>query len=82
MWRYRNPVEIAFGSNAFDRLPSLVAGRRYALVTYPDGAFAEAAERLLMAESGRSAFGLLRGKADADSHMPFGCRQHTGPVVA
>jgi hypothetical protein len=36
----------AFGSNAFDRLPSLVAGRRYALVTYPDAAFAEVAERL------------------------------------
>ena len=46
MWRYRNSVEIAFGSNAFDRLPSLVAGRRSALVTYPDAAF-EVAERLL-----------------------------------
>jgi hypothetical protein len=57
MWRYRNPVEIAFGSNAFDRLPSLVAGRRYALVTYPDAAFAEAAERLFMAVSSRSASG-------------------------
>jgi hypothetical protein len=51
MWRYRNPVEIAFGSNAFDRLPSLVAGRRYTLVTYPGAAFAEVAERLFMAES-------------------------------
>jgi hypothetical protein len=54
MWRYRNPVEIAFGSNAFDRLPSLVAGRRYTLVTYPGAAFAEVAERLFMAESIRN----------------------------
>ena len=60
MWRYRNPVEIAFGSNAFDRLPSLVAGRRNALVTYPDAAFAEAAERLFMAgERTRCAGGVL-----------------------
>jgi len=28
MWRYHNPVEIAFGVDVFDRLPELIAGRR------------------------------------------------------
>ena len=46
MWRYHNPVAIAFGVDVFDRLPELIAGRRYALVTYPDALFAELAERL------------------------------------
>ena len=46
MWRYFNPVKMAFGVDVFDRLPELIAGRRYALVTYPDALFAELAERL------------------------------------
>jgi phosphonate metabolism-associated iron-containing alcohol dehydrogenase len=37
MWRFRNPVEIAFGAGAFDMLGAAVAGRPYALVTYPAG---------------------------------------------
>jgi phosphonate metabolism-associated iron-containing alcohol dehydrogenase len=46
MWRYRNPVEIAFGVDAFDELPKLIAGQPYALVTYPDAPFVALAERL------------------------------------
>jgi maleylacetate reductase len=36
MWRYRNPVEIAFGAGAFEQLGAAVGGRPYALVTYGD----------------------------------------------
>lgn len=36
MWRYRNPVEIAFGAGAFEHLGAAVRGRPYALVTYGD----------------------------------------------
>jgi alcohol dehydrogenase len=36
MWRYRNPVEIAFGAGAFEQLGAAVRGRPYALVTYGD----------------------------------------------
>ena len=34
MWSYRNPVRIDFGAGGFARLPALIAGRPYALVTY------------------------------------------------
>ncbi len=46
MWRYRNPVEISFGAGSFARLPALIAGRPYALVTYGEPVFAALAERL------------------------------------
>src|SRR4051812_7581428 len=46
MWRYFNPVKMAFGVDVFDRLPALIAGCRSALATYPDPLFAELAERL------------------------------------
>jgi alcohol dehydrogenase len=36
MWRFRNPVEIAFGAGAFEQLGTAVRGRPYALVTYAD----------------------------------------------
>jgi phosphonate metabolism-associated iron-containing alcohol dehydrogenase len=46
MWRYRNPVEITFGTGALNALPKLIDGRRYALVTYPDPWFTSLAARL------------------------------------
>ncbi len=46
MWSYRNPVEIGFGVGRFARLPELIAGRPYALVTYGEPVFAALAERL------------------------------------
>jgi phosphonate metabolism-associated iron-containing alcohol dehydrogenase len=39
MWRYHNPVDVTFGLGAVERLGEAVAGRPYALVTYPDRAF-------------------------------------------
>ena len=49
MWTYNNPVNIKFGSGAFDQLHSLIAGRRYALVTYCDPPFAALTDRLTAA---------------------------------
>src|SRR5687768_11546259 len=46
MWRYSNPVAIAFGADAFAELPRLIAGQSYALITYPDAPFVALAERL------------------------------------
>ncbi len=46
MWTYRNPVEISFGVGVLARLPALISGRSYALVTYGEPAFAELTERL------------------------------------
>lgn len=46
MWTYFNPVKIEFGSGGFDKLPSLIAGRRYAVATYPDPPFQELTRRL------------------------------------
>lgn len=36
MWRYRNPVDVKFGSGSLDQLGSLLHGRAYCLVTYDD----------------------------------------------
>jgi alcohol dehydrogenase len=47
MWRFHNPVEIGFGAGALGRLPDLLAGRSYALVTYAAPVFAELTERLI-----------------------------------
>ena len=46
MWRYSNPVALSFGIEAFAELPELIAGRPYALVTYPDAPFVVLTERL------------------------------------
>lgn len=39
MWSYRNPVDVRFGRGAFAKTAELLAGRDYALVTYPDAYF-------------------------------------------
>lgn len=46
MWRYSNPVSVVFGSGEIRKLADLIAGRRYALVTYPEPAFAALARHL------------------------------------
>src|SRR5437868_3404906 len=46
VWKYKNPVQIEFGVDSFDGLPELIAGRRYALVTYAEPFFDELAQRL------------------------------------
>jgi alcohol dehydrogenase len=45
-WKYRNPVQIEFGVDSFDKLAELIGGRRYALVTYGEPFFDELAKRL------------------------------------
>ena len=37
MWSYKNPVKILFGNDQIASLASIINGRKYALVTYPDG---------------------------------------------
>ena len=39
MWEYENPVRVLFGNGRFADLPRLIAGRSYALVTYPEPPF-------------------------------------------
>lgn len=46
MWTYQNPVEMIFGNGAFALLPELIAGRSYALITYPDKFFADIAAEI------------------------------------
>ena len=46
MWQYRNPVEVRFGAGTFSELPTLLAGRAYALVTYNEPIFRELRQKL------------------------------------
>lgn len=46
MWTYSNPVRTIFGPEGFLELPALIAGRSYALITYPDAPFEALAGRL------------------------------------
>jgi len=51
MWRYRNPVDVKFGTGVFDTLGKVLAGRPYCLVTYDEanggGVFADLARRVV-----------------------------------
>jgi alcohol dehydrogenase len=47
MWSYRNPVQVRFGAGIFAELAGAIAGRSYALITYPDAMFRDLAEDLL-----------------------------------
>ncbi len=49
MWTYANPVKITFGAGAFAQVPAAIAGRRHAVVTYPEPPFADLAARLATA---------------------------------
>ncbi|MEE8188176.1 MAG: iron-containing alcohol dehydrogenase PsrA [Kiloniellales bacterium] len=46
MWAYCNPVDISFGAGSLARVPALLGGRSYGLVTYGEPMFAELAGRL------------------------------------
>lgn len=46
MWSYNNPVRILFGNDGFASIASLIDGRTYALVTYPDAPFQTLTEYL------------------------------------
>ncbi|WP_322087459.1 iron-containing alcohol dehydrogenase PsrA [Burkholderia sp. BCC1999] len=45
-WRFHNPVRIRFGVDALADLNDALAGRSYAIVTYPDAVFARLADRV------------------------------------
>ncbi|WP_070107358.1 iron-containing alcohol dehydrogenase PsrA [Burkholderia plantarii] len=45
-WQFHNPVRVRFGIDTLDAVGEVLAGRRYALVTYPDPAFAALAARI------------------------------------
>lgn len=45
-WKYTNPVHIEFGIDSFEKLPSLIGKRPYALVTYGEPFFGELQRRL------------------------------------
>jgi phosphonate metabolism-associated iron-containing alcohol dehydrogenase len=45
-WKYANPVRVEFGVDSFSRLPELIGGRRYALVTYGEPLFDDLGQRL------------------------------------
>lgn len=47
MWEYKNPVRVLFGNDGFASLPELIAGRSYALVTYPDAPFRALSDKLI-----------------------------------
>jgi phosphonate metabolism-associated iron-containing alcohol dehydrogenase len=46
VWKYSNPVQIEFGIDSFDKVATLIDGRRYALVTYAEPLFKELSARL------------------------------------
>ena len=46
MWTYQNPVNAVFGDGCFAKLPEIIAGRRYALVTYPETPFVALSDQL------------------------------------
>lgn len=46
MWSYRNPVDVRFGRGSFASVANLLAGRSYALVTYPDSYFRQLSAEL------------------------------------
>jgi alcohol dehydrogenase len=47
MWSYKNPVKILFGNDQIACLASIINGRKYALVTYPDGAFEDLTKSII-----------------------------------
>lgn len=50
MWAYRNPVKILFGNDRFASISSSIAGRTYAVVTYPDAPFHKLTAQLIADE--------------------------------
>ena len=46
MWSFQNPVKIIFGPNQFYNLDTIIACRKYTLITYPNSPFNELAQKL------------------------------------
>lgn len=47
MWTYKNPVKIQFGNDQIASLASILNGRKYALVTYPDSVFEDLTKSII-----------------------------------
>ncbi len=45
-WQFHNPVRVRFGAGQLDAIGEVLAGRRYAIVTYPDAPFAALSARI------------------------------------
>ena len=75
MGEFFNPVNAIFGPGSFERLPSLIAGRSYAVVTYGDSYFSSLVERLEQA-AGRAALVVNNVQANPDfPDVKLGCEQ-------
>ena len=46
MWSFQNPVKIIFGPNQFYNLDRIIAGRKYALITYSNSPFNVLAQKI------------------------------------
>ncbi|MDY0883433.1 iron-containing alcohol dehydrogenase [Dongia soli] len=49
LWKYHNPVRLSVGPGVFEQIPLAIAGRTYALVTYPEPVFTDLGRRLAAA---------------------------------
>ena len=73
MGEFYNPVKAIFGPGSFDRMPDLIAGRRYAVVTYAEPYFAGLVDRLEQA-AGKAAVVIDNVKANPDfPEVAVGC---------
>jgi alcohol dehydrogenase len=45
-WHFHNPVRVRFGAGSLDEIGEAIAGRSYAIVTYPDPLFADLSDRI------------------------------------
>ena len=54
LWTYHNPVRLSVGPGAFGQIAPAIAGRPYALVTYPESIFADLGRRLAAASGSQT----------------------------
>ncbi len=75
MGTFYNPVKAIFGPGSFDRMPELIAGRSYAVVTYAEPYFAGLVDRLEQA-AGKAAIVIDNVRANPDfPEVAAGCAQ-------
>ena len=75
MGEFYNPVKAIFGAGSFDRLPELIAGRSYAVVTYGEPYFAGLVDRLEQA-AGKATIVIDNVMANPDfPEVKVGCEQ-------
>ncbi|MBT3305657.1 MAG: phosphonoacetaldehyde reductase [Alphaproteobacteria bacterium] len=88
MWNYQNPVNIVFGTNAFENIGTLLNGRGYALVTYDESIFQALSEKIQAAAGpARAVIGNVTQNPDfhmlGESCRMFGeAKNEIGVIVA